>query len=199
MKQESVRVAESSEGPSALNIPVKAPASYNTVPTSGIIEQDDDYQEGLTGKAFQQLDSLKRRIERQQVSDANKKKKQFAKVTEAMQQTQLMRDVEQEREILRLQEERLHEEAKTNPDVLLSPRAMALKCIDKHNNFKQLFEEYKEKDEYFTEDMNEEINYAMTRQEVLGVPMFKQDFAFRLVKLNQIENTMWGTEFIRRV
>lgn len=110
-----------------------------------------------------------------------------------------MRDVEQEREILRLQEERLHEEAKTNPDVLLSPRAMALKCIDKHSNFKQLFEEYKEKEEYFTEDMNEEINYAMTRQEVLGVPMFKQDFAFRLVKLNQIENTMWGTEFIRRV
>jgi len=29
--------------------------------------------------------------------------------------------------------------------------------------------------------------------------MFKQDFAFRLVKLNQIETTMWGTEFIRRV
>lgn len=29
--------------------------------------------------------------------------------------------------------------------------------------------------------------------------MYKQDFAFRLVKLNQIESTMWGTEFIKRV
>ena len=29
--------------------------------------------------------------------------------------------------------------------------------------------------------------------------MFKQDFAFRLVKLNQVESTMWGTEFINKV
>ena len=42
-----------------------------------------------------------------------------------------MRDVEEEREILRLQQERMMEEAKTNPDVLLSPRSMALKCVGK--------------------------------------------------------------------
>ena len=47
-----------------------------------------------------------------------------------------MRDVEEEREILRLQQERLLEESKVNPDVLLSPRAMALKCIGKVEDFK---------------------------------------------------------------
>jgi len=72
-----------------------------------------------------------------------------------------MRDVEQEREILRLQEERLQEEANTNPDVLLSPRAMALKCIDRHDDFKKLYEDYSQKTEYLTEDMLEEIAYAM--------------------------------------
>ena len=48
----------------------------------------------------------------------------------------LMRDVEEEREILRLQQERLMEESKVNPDVLLSPRSMALKCIGKVEDFK---------------------------------------------------------------
>ena len=95
-----------------------------------------------------------------------------------------MRDVEQEREILRLQEERLKEEAKTNPDVLLSYDAMAEKCARAYKDFKKLYLEFKDKDEDLTKEMQEEIDYAMTRQEVLGVPMFKQDFAFRLVKLN---------------
>ena len=96
----------------------------------------------------------------------------------------LMRDVEEEREILRLQQERLMEESKINPDVLLSPRSMALKCIGKVEDFKQLFEDYKDRDEYFNDEMEEEIDYAMTRQEGLGIPMFKQDFAYRLIKLN---------------
>ena len=43
MKHESIRVADSSEGPSALNIPVKAPASYNTQPTEGKVVEDVDY------------------------------------------------------------------------------------------------------------------------------------------------------------
>ena len=50
-----------------------------------------------------------------------------------------MRDVEEEREILRLQQERLYEEAKTNPDVLLSPRSMAIKCAGKVEDFKELY------------------------------------------------------------
>ena len=29
--------------------------------------------------------------------------------------------------------------------------------------------------------------------------MFKQDFAYRLIKLNQMETTMWGTEFVKKV
>ena len=47
--------------------------------------------------------------------------------------------------------------------------------------------------------MAEEIDYAMTRQEGLGIPMFKQDFAYRLIKLNQINKTMWKTDFVKKV
>lgn len=47
--------------------------------------------------------------------------------------------------------------------------------------------------------MREEIDYAMTRQEGLGIPMFKQDFAYRLVKLNQVDKTMWETDFVQKV
>lgn len=39
----------------------------------------------------------------------------------------------------------------------------------------------------------------MTRQEGLGVPMFKQDFAYRLIKLNQVDESMWKTDFIKKV
>ena len=74
-----------------------------------------------------------------------------------------MRDVEEEREILRLQQERLLEESKVNPDVLLSPRSMALKCIGKVDDFKKLYEDHKDMDEYYNKEMEEEINYAMTR------------------------------------
>ena len=74
-----------------------------------------------------------------------------------------MRDVEEEREILRLQQERLQEEAKINPDVLLSPRSMALKCVGKVSDFKQMFLEYKQKDDEMTDEMREEIKYAMER------------------------------------
>lgn len=86
---------------------------------------------------------LKKRIERQHCHDVAKKKKQFMRVTEGMQQTQLMRDVEQEREILRLQEERLKEESKTNPDVLLSYDAMAEKCTRVYRDIKKLYYEGK--------------------------------------------------------
>ena len=110
-----------------------------------------------------------------------------------------MRDVEEEREILRLQQERLQEEAKTNPDVLLSPRAMALKCAGKVEDFKEMYEEYKTKTEWVTDEMLDEIKYAMERQEGLGIPMFKQDFAYRLVKLNQVDKTMWETDFVTKV
>jgi len=84
-----------------------------------------------------------------------------------------MRDVEQDREILRLQEERLKEEAKTNPDVLLSYDAMAEKCTRAYTDFKKLYLEYRSKDDVLTQEMIDEIDYAMSRQEVLGVPMFK--------------------------
>ena len=47
--------------------------------------------------------------------------------------------------------------------------------------------------------MEEEIKYAMERQEGLGIPMFKQDFAYRLVKLNQVDKTMWETDFVTKV
>ena len=76
---------------------------------------------------------------------------------------------------------------------------MALKCVGKVEDFKQMYKEYKAMDELMTDEMREEIKYAMERQEGLGVPMFKQDFAFRLVKLNQVESTMWGTDFIKKV
>ena len=115
-----------------------------------------------------------------------------------------MRDVEEEHEILRLQQVRLKEEAKTNPDVILSPREMAEKCMRKITDFRGMFEKYKkmpeeELAEWVTPEMLEEIDYAMTRQEGLGIPMFKQDFAYRLVKLNQVENTMWETDFIKKL
>ena len=116
-----------------------------------------------------------------------------------MKTTALMRDVEEEREIMRLQLERMHEEAKTNPDVLLSPRSMALKCVGKIEDFKQMYREYRHKDDWFTDKMEDEIIYAMERQEGLNIPMFKQDFAYRLVKLNQVEHSMWGTDFIKKV
>lgn len=29
--------------------------------------------------------------------------------------------------------------------------------------------------------------------------MFKQDFAYRLVKLNQVDKTMWETDFVTKV
>ena len=115
-----------------------------------------------------------------------------------------MRDVEEEHEILRLQQVRLKEEAKTNPDVILSPREMAEKCMRKITDFRGMFEKFKfmpeeELAEWVTPEMLEEIDYAMTRQEGLGIPMFKQDFAYRLVKLNQVENTMWETDFIKKL
>ena len=110
-----------------------------------------------------------------------------------------MRDVEEEREILRLQQVRLYEEAKINPDVLLSPRSMALKCVGQVKDFSKMYHEYRTKDEEYTEHMAEEVDYAMSRQDGLNVPMFKQDFAYRLVKLNQVDKTMWETDFINKV
>ena len=47
--------------------------------------------------------------------------------------------------------------------------------------------------------MHEEVHYAMNRYNALGLPLFAQDFAFRLVKLNQIDYTMWGTDFVKKV
>ena len=47
--------------------------------------------------------------------------------------------------------------------------------------------------------MLDEIDYAMVRQEGLGIPMWSQDFAYRLVKLNQVENTMWETDFVKKL
>lgn len=91
------------------------------------------------------------------------------------------------------------EESLINPDVLLSPRSMALKCIGKVEDFRAMFQEYKSKDDQVTDEMKEEIDYAMTRQEGLGIPMFKQDFAYRLIKLNQINKTMWKTDFVKKV
>ena len=81
---------------------------------------------------------------------------------------------------------------------------MADKCMRKITDFPQMFKKYKEMeqeelDEWVTPEMLEEIDYAMTRQEGLGIPMFKQDFAYRLVKLNQVENTMWETDFIKKL
>ncbi len=76
---------------------------------------------------------------------------------------------------------------------------MALKCVGKIEDFRKMSKEYRAKDDQVTETMKEGIHYAMNRQEVLGVPMFKQDFAYRLIKLNQIEKTMWGTDFIKNV
>ena len=113
--------------------------------------------------------------------------------------TMLMKDVEEERQILKLQQDRIEEEAKTNPDVKLSPRSMALKCVGKVTDFKALFKEYVKKEEWMTDHMEDEIDYAMTRQEILGIPRFKQDFAFRLVKLNQVDSVMWQTDFIKKV
>ena len=88
-----------------------------------------------------------------------------------------MRDVEEEHEILRLQQERLKEEAKTNPDVILSPREMAEKCMKKITDFTGMFEKYKympeeELAEWVTPEMLDEIDYAMVRQEGLGIPMW---------------------------
>ena len=76
---------------------------------------------------------------------------------------------------------------------------MALKCVGTIEDFKKMFKEYSAKNELVTEAMKEGIHYAMTRQEVLGIPLFKQDLAYRLIKLNQIDRTMWGTDFIKNV
>ena len=62
-----------------------------------------------------------------------------------------------------------------------------------------MYEEYSTKQEWVTEEMLDEIKYAMERQEGLGIPMFKQDFAYRLVKLNQVDKTMWETDFVTKV
>ena len=110
-----------------------------------------------------------------------------------------MKDIEEEREIMRLQQERTLEESKVNPDILLSPNAMSQKVISKVNNFKEMFKEFSTKDDKVTEEMAEEIEYAMYRQEGLGIPLFKQDFAYRLIKLNQVNKTMWKTDFVKRV
>ena len=76
---------------------------------------------------------------------------------------------------------------------------MALKCVGKIEDFKEMYQDFKQKDDYYNEDMKEEIKYAMERQEGLGIPMFKQDFAYRLVKLNQVDKTMWETDFVTKV
>lgn len=76
---------------------------------------------------------------------------------------------------------------------------MADKCIGKVEDFKEMYNEYRQKNEMVTDEMKEEIKYAMERQEGLGIPMFKQDFAYRLVKLNQVDKTMWETDFVTKV
>ena len=53
-------------------------------------------------KAFNQLESLKGRIEKQQFKEHSKRARQYTRINDGMKQTQLMRDVEEEREILRL-------------------------------------------------------------------------------------------------
>ena len=136
-----------------------------------------NYRESLTVQAFNQMERLKQRIDRQEYTDAIKRKRQYCRVTEPLKQTQLMRDVEEEHEILRLQQERLKEEAKTNPDVILSPRDMAEKCMKKITDFPGMFQKYKEMPEeelaeWVTPEMLDEIDYAMVRQEGLGIPMW---------------------------
>lgn len=61
---------------------------------------------------------------------------------------------------------------------------MEEKCTAKITDVKKIYEEYRKMEEWCTPQMEEEIDYAMYRQEGLNIPMWEQDFAYRLVKLN---------------
>lgn len=77
-----------------------------------------------------------------------------------------MRQVEEQREILRLDQERLKKESESNPDVLLSPRSMALKCVGKVDDFKKMYYHYNApvlSKKWCNKHMEDEIDYAMTR------------------------------------
>ena len=76
---------------------------------------------------------------------------------------------------------------------------MALKCAGDTTDFKSLYQKYSSMDHKYSSEMQEEVHYAMNRYNALGLPLFAQDFAFRLVKLNQIDYTMWGTDFVKKV
>ena len=82
----------------------------------------------------------------------------------------LMEKIEKEKEAIRAYQARRKELAKTNPDILLSPRSMAMKVGAKVKDMQRLFlegvfTEIPSKDE-------EEIEHAMHRQDMLKIPAY---------------------------
>ena len=100
-----------------------------------------------------------------------------------------MEKIEREREAILEHQKHRAELAKTNPDILLSPKAMSQKLIEKVDNMYKLYLEAVVSE---VDDSAEvEIVEAMRRTEELNIHAYEENFAQRLIKLNQIDYRAW--------
>ena len=109
----------------------------------------------------------------------------------------LMEKIEKEKEAIRAYQAKRMEDAKTNPDILLSPRSMSLKVKAKVENMYRIYLEgvvtdIPSKDE-------EDIYNAMHRTQALNIPAYQENFAARLIKLNQIDYNTWRTGDVQKI
>ena len=87
----------------------------------------------------------------------------------------LMEKIEKEKDAIRAYQAKRLEDAKTNPDILLSPRSMSTKVGTKVGNMYRLYlegvvTEIPSKDE-------QAIYNAMHRTEALNIPAYQENFA----------------------
>ena len=108
-----------------------------------------------------------------------------------------MEKIERERQaILEHQAQRI-ERGKTNPDILLTPRAMSRKLIKKVDDLYKLYLEAVVSD--VDDNAEIEIVDAMRRTEELNIHAYEENFAQRLIKLNQIDYKTWRTGDVQKI
>ena len=108
-----------------------------------------------------------------------------------------MEKIEREREAIYAHQRLRQEMAKDNPDILLSPKSMSNKLAEKVDNMYKLYLEAVVSE---VDDQAEvEIVEAMRRTEELNIHAYEENFAQRLIKLNQIDYKTWRMGDVQRI
>ena len=108
-----------------------------------------------------------------------------------------MEKIDRERQAMMEHQAKRAEQAKTNPDILLTPRAMSRKLIHKVDDLYKLYLEAVVTE--VDDGAEKEIVEAMRRTEELNIHAYEENFAQRLIKLNQIDYRAWKTGEIQKI